>query len=352
MHRRCFRVRSVLLYCLLISLIAGTSLMAQESATLDEVCQVLKLTEAETQALKDGKFIQREAEETSKKELAALLVVLVPRSFDEVVAHVANLDLLRSDRDVVAYKDLGGQEITPDQFRDAVFTAQEGEEVRKLSNAGAGSTFNLSKGEIASLQSLRSQHSGRCDRDPACVQAFNAAHSDLLYERMMAYRRGGLSAVAPYQREKNAAASPADELRGAGEALAFLKQQMPSLYKAFMEYPASQIEGVEHSFLWKKQSVQDRPTFALSHRMVHNGPDGLVMLAREFYVGQSYNSLLVAAGAFPQGERTLVVYVNRTSTDQVAGFASGTRHAIGRKMMISEIKKNFEDLKARFEAGS
>ena len=49
MHRRCFRVRSVLLYCLLISLIAGTSLMAQESATLDEVCQVLKLTEAETQ---------------------------------------------------------------------------------------------------------------------------------------------------------------------------------------------------------------------------------------------------------------------------------------------------------------
>ena len=194
----------------------------------------MKLTEAETQALKDGKFIQREAEETSKKELAALLVVLVPRSFDEVVAHVANLDLLRSDRDVVAYKDLGGQEITPDQFRDAVFTAQEGEEVRKLSNAGAGNTFNLSKGEIASLQSLRSQHSGRCDRDPACVQAFNAAHSDLLYERMMAYRRGGLSAVAPYQREKNAAASPADELRGAGEALAFLKQQMPSLYKAFM----------------------------------------------------------------------------------------------------------------------
>ena len=59
-------VRSFLLLPFLTGLVAGASAFAQESVTLEEVFQALKLTEAEKQALNDGKFVQRKSDETSK----------------------------------------------------------------------------------------------------------------------------------------------------------------------------------------------------------------------------------------------------------------------------------------------
>jgi hypothetical protein len=54
----------------------------------------------------------------------------------------------------------------------------------------------------------------------------------------------------------------------------------------------------------------------------------------------------------PFGEDTLIFYTNRTFTDQVAGFGSGTKHTIGRKMMLGEVVKLFESIRASFEAAS
>ncbi len=62
---------------------------------------------------------------------------------------------------------------------------------------------------------------------------------------------------------------------------------------------------------------------------------------RQFYVGQSYNSLQILIGLFPAGDKTTMFYLNRTSTDQVAGFLSGTRRSIGRKLMEKAIREQF-----------
>ncbi|PYQ10125.1 MAG: hypothetical protein DMH00_11785 [Acidobacteria bacterium] len=53
-----------------------------------------------------------------------------------------------------------------------------------------------------------------------------------------------------------------------------------------------------------------------------------------------------AAGLVPADGKTLVFYLNRTSTDQVAGFMTGTRHSMGRKIMEKEVRKHFEDVLA------
>jgi hypothetical protein len=342
-------VAAVLLVGLTVGLAAGTPALAQESITLDEVAATLKLTDTEKKSLMSGDFVQREAEETSKKELAAMLLLLIPEPLDKCLSQAENLDWLRADQDVIAFEDLGSNP-TADGFEGAVFTPDEGDEIRKLANVKPGSNFNLSKDEIATLQKLRREHTGRCDKNPACAQAFNEAYSNMLFDRLQAYRQGGVAAIAPYDRGEDEA-SPAEELTGGGETLNVLKKEMPSLYAAFMEYPASQIDGVEHTFVWKKHKAQDRPTFSLLHRMMHEGENLVILLEREFYVSQSYNSLMTASGAFAKDDQTLLVYLNRTSTDQVAGFGSSMRHGIGRKMMVSEIKKNYADFKALIEGG-
>jgi hypothetical protein len=41
-----------------------------------------------------------------------------------------------------------------------------------------------------------------------------------------------------------------------------------------------------------------------------------------------------------------VFYINRTFTDQVAGFGSGMKHGIGREQMLSEVTANLIRIRA------
>ncbi len=51
----------------------------------------------------------------------------------------------------------------------------------------------------------------------------------------------------------------------------------------------------------------------------------------------------------PVEKGTLVVYLNRTSTDQVAGFGSSTKRALGSKIMTSRLEDLFHKLKSAAE---
>jgi hypothetical protein len=108
---------------------------------------------------------------------------------------------------------------------------------------------------------------------------------------------------------------------------------------------------VENQFTWQIQSIQERPTVVLVHRALEKHQDYLAAGRREYFVGQSFNSLQLIVGAFSFGDDTLVFYTNRTFTDQVAGFGSGTKHKVGRKMMLGEVEKLFQAVRASFESG-
>lgn len=43
-------------------------------------------------------------------------------------------------------------------------------------------------------------------------------------------------------------------------------------------------------------------------------------------------------------EGTLVIYVNRTSTDQVTGFGGGTKRTIGSRVLASQLEDLFGKL--------
>ena len=166
-------------------------------------------------------------------------------------------------------------------------------------------------------------------------------------ERIAAYQARGMAGIAPYAREGGKTAEPQQELLTATNALQVLSQKMPQVFQAFAKYPQGDPGQLEHRFYWLKQMIQDRPTFVLSHRCVHVDPPLAFLAERQFYVGQSYNSLQVVVGLFPLEGKTLVFYLNRTSTDQVAGFMQGTRHSMGRKIMAKEIRAHLGELRQK-----
>ena len=312
----------------------------------EEVFDLLRFDTAQREKVLGGEIVSREFEELSDKELAVTMAILLPLPMDKLVDTLRSGKLLEHDRELLGFGTVH-DDPTDEDFRGMEFTAEESGETRALLGAEPGSKFNLGAEEHARFAELRKRFSAeKCGPGTECARAAMSEYRSALKERVAAYRARGLGGIPPYAREGGKTSDPGQELRTATKAMKVLSERLPEVFRAFAEYPKGDQRLFEHKFVWLKQSVQDRPTFALSHRCLHVEPALAFLAERQFYVGQSYNSLQVVAGAFPMGDKTLLFYLNRTSTDQVAGFMSGTRHSVGRKMMAKELRSYFETLRA------
>jgi hypothetical protein len=172
----------------------------------------------------------------------------------------------------------------------------------------------------------------------------------MLQERLARYQKDGLNGIAPYDRGSGKSVVPEEELRRAAEDAELIRRAFPEFYRAFTEFPREQREQYDSRFLWIKRRVQGRPAFALAHRLSDVRPDMALFAERQFYVGTSYNSLQTFIGLLPDGDRTVLVYTNRTFTDQVAGLGSNVRHSVGRSKMMGAVMRIFEALQKRAPA--
>ncbi len=163
-----------------------------------------------------------------------------------------------------------------------------------------------------------------------------AAVHKMLLARHQAYRKAGLEGIAPYDRGSDPRSAGAD-LRTASEASATLKQLAPDFYNLLIQYPADKPGGMLERYDWSRYQAHGAPTEILTHRAAHTEGEAYIVLQRQFYASGGYNSVQALAGFFPVKEGTLVVYTNRTSTDQVAGFGGGAKRSIGSKVMASEL---------------
>jgi hypothetical protein len=130
-----------------------------------------------------------------------------------------------------------------------------------------------------------------------------------------------------------------------------LQNAAPEAFQAFRDFPGVDAQGVVHEFFWSQQKVEDKPAFILSHRMTYPMQRGVIYMDRQYFVSRTYNSMLTGTGCGQVAEGTIVYYVNRTSTDQVAGFMQETKHSVGRKQMREELIKMFEEIKKKVAGG-
>ena len=156
-----------------------------------------------------------------------------------------------------------------------------------------------------------------------------------------------MSNIAPYSQGRSKIATPVLELQSAVSKEQIFKERALQFYTAFVNSPRTGQADIENQFLCIRQNIQDRPTMILSHRMFQIKPEYAVVAERQFYVGQSYNSLHVMVGCLPFNDGTVLFYRNRTSTDQVAGFGGGAKRKIGRGMLRDAVVQNFEDVREK-----
>ena len=301
--------------------------------TPDEVGKALGFTEAEIGRIKGGEIITKDLKEGSDKELAGVLAVFLDRPVKELVDLILLGRELETDKSMLAFRVWTPDASADEVFADAGLAATETAEAKKFASASPGATLNLSAAEIAQFQHVQPE-----------PDAVNVPLRALLKARYEAYRKSGLKGITPYAREGGKESSPASELTLAlNETKAVARRQ--DFFEALLNYPADALPGTEERFYWFKHTVEDRPTFILAHRTELRGENAALLTEEQFYVGHSYNSNVIAGGLLEVQGGTLVFYVNRTFTDQVAGMGSGMKHGIGRGQMLSQIAENLQHIR-------
>lgn len=201
-------------------------------------------------------------------------------------------------------------------------------------NASPGSDLNLSQEEIDSFNNLND------------TEQVEDQFRSMLLDRYRAYRKSGLDGIAPYRRKGGKDYQPNQDLKRKVELATILKREAPDFHRHLYDYPNHKPEGLEESFYWMNNDVDDKPTVALVHRMGMIDGNALVFAERHYYVSRSHNSIQGVGGAFPTDEGTVLVYLVRTTTDQVSGFGSSAKRAIGSRIMGGKMAENYERARA------
>jgi hypothetical protein len=322
---------------------------AQALPAAGEVLTVLGIPPEKLANLERGEIISQPDQESGEKELAMDVALYLPTPPAKVFDYLQHAEVEAIDSDIIAHG-----EIQPnagvDAFKRFAFPARQGDEVEGLLNAEPGDRFNLSASEIDSFRQLKEKLAGAGEKAEA--EAVSQHYREILLRRWQAYRSDGLAGIAPYAHPEGIpAADPAAELRASAISDKSLARYYPGLEKAWLDYPAGLPAGVAEQFFWLNRRVEGRPTAILGHRLVQSSNAGGVIAIRHYYVGHSYNSINLVIGCLPHRDGTIVFYAQRTSTDQVAGMASGLKHAIGRERMKEQMEGRLESLRKALQAG-
>jgi hypothetical protein len=296
-------------------------------------------SDAKQQVL-DGKFVTTSLKPTSERELAMAMAFLVTKPPADLIAEVKKDLVTGVDPDATAHGIISAAG-SLDDFKGVSFGSDAKKQAKAFLAAEPGEDLNLSTTEIGAFNALAKQG--------ADANAVENQLRKLLLARFQAYHSKGLDGIAAYSRGDGKQTDAGGDLRRAVEAAKGLKKSAPNFYDMLMSYPKPRPAGFEEDLSWTHYMAHGTPVFLLDHRFWMPDGDAWLIAHRQYYVTASYNVVQILAGFLPVKGGTLVVYVNRTSTNQVTGFGGSTKRTMGTKVMTSQIKGLFEKVKAAAE---
>ncbi len=299
---------------------------APPTISVQDFLTAMDLSAAEVEAAKKGEIIAGNAPGSSERELVASMAFVIEGvSPDELVERGEGGLLDAVDDQTIAFSILP-ENPTLESFAGLSLGADDLED---FASAEAGETLNLSAEEIEALSKL--------DKESPVDQVELAVRAALL-SRVQAYKAKGLAGIATYQKSIEETRSAAEELRSATLASHSIQEIAPLAYKLLLEYPASIPPGTEEVYRWSYFEAHGETTIVLTHSLYIPDGESWMVVQRQFYVSRGYNSEQAIAAFIPIVEGTAVFYINRTSTDQVAGFGGGTKRSIGSKLLVSQLE--------------
>lgn len=288
----------------------------------------------------EGKFVTTTLEPTSERELAMAIAFIIDKPPAALIEEAKKNLVAEVDPDTISRAIIAGGG-TLEDFKGVSFGSNAAKQAKSFLTAEPGEDLNLSKAEIDGFKALAEKGG-----DAAAVED---QLRKLLLARFQSYHSKGLTGISGYARGKDKQTDTGGDLRRAVEAALSLKKNAPHFFDLLLNYPESRPAGLEEEFSWTHYRAHGTPVFLLSHRVWMPDGDAWLLANRQFYVTASYNSVQIIAGFLPVESGTLVIYVNRTSTDQVTGFGGSTKRAMGTKVMTSQIEDLFKKAKAAAE---
>jgi len=328
------RLTSVSLRCALLSLVAMSARaeLPQAPALLAD----LGYTPGEIAQVQAGGLVRGTIQPASDRELVASLAFHLKASPTDLVKRIQSDLLDRVDPSVTSFGLVPGEGSLAD-FAKLTLAPDASKRAQAYLNAAPGGDLNLSSEEIAAFRRLGSG---------AAPSAVEQQLRNALLARLQAYRARGLAGMAPYARSSGAQRSPADELRTATTATKPLARYVPAAEQLLLDYPQSKPPGTLESYRWSQFVAHGVPTIALTHVLLVPDGNAWVVVQRQFYVSAGYNVEQAVAAFVPVQSGTVVVYGNRTSTDQITGFGGEAKRSIGSKLLESQLESLFEKARA------
>lgn len=335
-------------------LLCSPVLEASALPPIDEILQEFQISDSDRRKIREGEIVTWTASEGSDRELALGMALLVKTKAENMTDLFREAATFMNVKVITAFGKIGNagfgkiENGTLADFAGVTLAPNGQKEAQYYLEAEPGDNLNLDTKEIAAFRALKS-----ASKDGAApIQKVETALRELLLTRYQAYHTKGLAGLAPYARKSGPHLLANDELSIATKQSRLLAKYLPSVYDALIKYPATttkQGEEPEEQFLWINSEVLGRPTFALSHRMLFQVGEAYVFVDRQYYASHDYNCLQQGAAALPTGDGTVVVYLSRVSTDQVAGFGSSMKHSASRVLMTPYFKDLLEALRAKAE---
>lgn len=306
------------------------------AVTADQVLNAMTFSDAERASVKGGQLVSTTLTSSTNRELAVALAFTMNVAPATAAAKFRQA-IYRGDPQVIGFGEITDGGIA--DFSNLTLGPQGAAEARAFLNAAPGETLNLSSQEIAAFAALKARAPS-----PAQPQVEQQLRS-MLQARYQAYRGGGLTAIAPYARGDGRALQPGEQLRDATNASPILAEFAAPIKQMLLNYPQDKPAQLDETFYWVVFNIDGRPTVALSHRVWTNAVGGALMVDRLYYVSCGFNTEQAIGGFLPVENGTMVFYTNRTSTDQVAGFGTSAKRAIGDHMMTNQLAATFQKLR-------
>jgi hypothetical protein len=333
--------------CLWIGLtFSGSLLEAATLPTADEVFQELHLSDIDRESIRQGKIVDWSLSEGSDRELAIGFVGLVKAKPKDLYPSYREALVLKEVSVITAYGRLTGEGTMAD-FAGVKLQPNGEKEAKRYLNAQPGNELNLDAKEIAAFHALKAGG----DADAVPVEKVEVLVRQGLLARYQAYRKEGLSGIAPYERGGSDQIRAGDELLLSTKGLTGSAKHLPAFHKFLVNYPKGltkeEAKHLEEFFYWLNIDVFGRPTYVLVHRMLYHVGDAAIAVERHFYASHDYNSMLQQVAALPTKDGAVLFYTGRVSTDQVAGFGSSALHPVSRAIAAPYLKDMFLKIQAK-----
>jgi hypothetical protein len=314
---------------------------AWATPTADDIMKALPISDSQKQDVLNGEIVKWTTIEAGERELAVGIIMLMKAKPEKVAQLFQGAEGYKLMDSITAQGRISGKGTEAD-FANLVLEPNGKKEAGRYLDAEPGEGFNLDKKEIAAFQALKAQ-----SKDGSVNQkAVEAQIRKNFLARLQAYQAKGLEGMSPYERDSEERMSNQEILLSV-DANKILAKLHPKFSEILHTYPSGDMTGVEESFVWFNLELFSRPLLVLTHRMLYKEGDTYVASDRHIYASHEYNTLQAVGGVWPKGDRSLLVYLYRISTDQVGGFGSSAKHPISRALMGPYIVELFEKIRAQ-----